>query len=59
MRLAFGGREERFQEFLAMIREDIPPGTSVVLRGSAVTGDALAATAPRSMPMVRAPAISI
>ena len=38
VRLAFGGSEERFQEFLSVVREEIPPDTSVVLRGSAVTG---------------------
>lgn len=38
LRLAFGGLEERFEDFLRAIREDIPEGTSVVLRGSAVTG---------------------
>ena len=38
VRLAFGGSEARFQEFLALVREDIPEDTSVVLRGSAVTG---------------------
>ena len=38
IRLAFGGSEERFQEFVRVIREDIPDGTGVVLRGSAVTG---------------------
>lgn len=38
IRLAFGGDEERFAAFLSVIREDIPPGTAVVLRGSAVTG---------------------
>jgi hypothetical protein len=38
LRLAFGGSEERFAEFLRVIREEIPPGTGVVLRGSAVTG---------------------
>lgn len=38
LRLAFGGDEERFGEFLSVIREEIPPGTTVVLRGSAVTG---------------------
>jgi hypothetical protein len=36
--LAFGGDEERFQEFLRIIREEIPEATAVVLRGSAVTG---------------------
>ena len=38
LRLAFGGDEERFAEFLRVIREEIPDGTTVVLRGSAVTG---------------------
>ena len=36
--LAFAGSREKFDEFLAVIREEIPPGTRVVLRGSAVTG---------------------
>jgi hypothetical protein len=39
IRLAFGGSEDRFQEFCAAIRGAIPPGTSVVLRGSVVTGE--------------------
>jgi hypothetical protein len=38
IRLAFGGDEARFEAFLQMIREEIPEGTAVVLRGSAVTG---------------------
>lgn len=38
IRLAFGGSDERFKEFLRVIREEVPPGTRVVLRGSAVTG---------------------
>ena len=38
LRLAFGGDQERYDEFCRMIREEIPKGTSVVLRGSAVTG---------------------
>ena len=38
IRLAFGGSEERFEEFLRVIREEIPDDTGVVLRGSAVTG---------------------
>jgi hypothetical protein len=38
IRLAFGGDEERFDQFLRTIREDIPPGTGVVVRGSAITG---------------------
>ena len=36
--LAFAGSEERFAEFLRVIREEIPERTRVVLRGSAVTG---------------------
>jgi len=38
LRLAFGDDHERFDEFCRMIREEIPEGTAVVLRGSAVTG---------------------
>ena len=38
IRLAFAGSEERFDEFLSVVREEIPAGTRVVLRGSAVTG---------------------
>ena len=38
IRLAFAGSEERFAEFIRIIREEIPDGTTVVLRGSAVTG---------------------
>src|SRR5215211_4416786 len=38
IRLVFGGSEERFQEFLAVVRQEIPEGTGVVVRGSAVTG---------------------
>ena len=38
LRLAFGGDEERFTEFVRVVRQEIPPGTGVVLRGSAVTG---------------------
>ena len=38
VRLAFGGSEDRFEEFCRVVREEIPPGTSVILRGSAVTG---------------------
>ncbi|HEX6323764.1 MAG TPA: hypothetical protein VFZ36_08560, partial [Vicinamibacterales bacterium] len=38
IRLAFGGSEERFAQFVQVIREEIPPGTGVILRGSAVTG---------------------
>jgi hypothetical protein len=38
IRLVFGGDAERFEEFLRVIREEIPDGTMVILRGSAVTG---------------------
>ena len=38
IRLAFGGSEARFTEFVEVVRGGIPPGTGVVLRGSAVTG---------------------
>jgi hypothetical protein len=36
--LAFGGSLEKFDEFVRHVREAIPDGTCVVLRGSAVTG---------------------
>lgn len=35
---AFAGDEARFDTFCQIVREAIPPGTTVVLRGSAVTG---------------------
>lgn len=38
IRLAFGGHLERFEDFCRIVREEIPEGTAVVLRGSAVTG---------------------
>jgi hypothetical protein len=38
IRLAFGGDARRFEAFCNTVRDAIPPGTSVVLRGSAVTG---------------------
>ena len=38
IRYAFGGSDARFEAFCRIIREAIPPGTTVVLRGSAVTG---------------------
>jgi hypothetical protein len=38
VRLAFGGDEGRLCEFCDAVREWLPPGTAVVLRGSAVTG---------------------
>jgi len=36
--LAFGGQLELYREFCRAIEEVVPPGTTVVLRGSAVTG---------------------
>jgi hypothetical protein len=39
VRLAFGGSEEQFNEFVETVRQAIPSGTGVVLRGSAVTGE--------------------
>lgn len=38
IRLAFGGDEQRFRSFCEAVRRVIPAGTTVVLRGSAVTG---------------------
>ena len=38
IRLAFGGSEERYETFCRTIREEVPDGTRVILRGSAVTG---------------------
>jgi hypothetical protein len=38
VRLAFGGRSEHLERFCRAIDDVIPPGTIVVLRGSAVTG---------------------
>jgi hypothetical protein len=39
IKLAFGGNREGFAEFVETVRQAIPPGTGVVLRGSAVTGE--------------------
>ena len=38
IRLAFGGDPTRYDAFCRAVRDAIPNGTSVVLRGSAVTG---------------------
>jgi hypothetical protein len=38
IRLAFGGRPELYEAFCNAVSEVVPPGTTVVLRGSAVTG---------------------
>jgi hypothetical protein len=38
IRCAFGGDAARFEAFCRELEEFVPPGTSVILRGSAVTG---------------------
>jgi hypothetical protein len=38
IKLAFGGDPHRFEEFCEVVRAEIPPDTSVVLRGSSITG---------------------
>ena len=38
VRLAFGGNQGAFEEFVRTVQQAIPPGTGVILRGSAVTG---------------------
>ena len=38
IRLVFAGDEERFDDFLRVVREEIPVGTGVVVRGSTITG---------------------
>jgi hypothetical protein len=38
IRLAFGEDPERFEAFCRILEEFVPPGTTVILRGSAVTG---------------------
>ena len=38
LRLAFNGREDLFSAFCREIEQVVPPGTTAVLRGSAVTG---------------------
>ena len=39
IRLAFGGDPSRLESFCDIVRRAVPPGTAVVLRGSAVTGE--------------------
>jgi hypothetical protein len=39
IRLVFDSRRERFEEFCRRIKDAVPAGTRVVLRGSAVTGE--------------------
>jgi hypothetical protein len=38
LRLAFAGQEELLRRFCHAVEEVVPPGTTVVLRGSALTG---------------------
>ena len=38
IRLAFDGNEEDFRRFCSILEEFVPPGTTCILRGSAVTG---------------------
>jgi hypothetical protein len=38
VRLAFGGDEARFSTFVQTVADSLPPGTTAILRGSAVTG---------------------
>jgi len=38
IRLAFGGSRQAMEAFVGTVRDAIPPGTGVILRGSAVTG---------------------
>src|SRR5918992_392676 len=46
VRLAFGSDARQFEEFCRVIKEAIPEGTRVVLRGSAVTGERWNDSAP-------------
>lgn len=46
VKLAFGGSEERYQQFIDVLKRELPPGTGVVLRGSAVTGERHSDKAP-------------
>ena len=39
VKLAFGGDERRLEEFCDVVRAGVPEGTTVVLRGSSVTGE--------------------
>ena len=38
IRLAFNNSEDQFEQFCRLVQQDIPAGTRVILRGSAVTG---------------------
>lgn len=38
LRCGFGGDQARYDEFVEVLRQNIPPDTAVILRGSSVTG---------------------
>ena len=46
IRLAFGGRAEQFDEFCRVCRSSSRPGTTAIMRGSAVTGQRWKDSAP-------------
>ena len=46
IRLAFGGDCDRYDRFCRTIEEFVPPGTTVIVRGSAVTGQRWSDGAP-------------
>src|SRR5512147_2664358 len=46
IRLAFEGLADRFDEFCRILEEFVPPGTTAILRGSAVTGQRWRDNAP-------------
>ena len=46
IRLAFGGNTEEYEKFCRTLEEFVPPGTTVVVRGSAVTGQRWRDNAP-------------
>jgi hypothetical protein len=46
IRLAFAGAAERYGEFCRILEEFVPPGTTVIMRGSAVTGQRWRDSAP-------------
>ena len=39
IRLVFGGSRQRYDEFCQTVRDAVPPGTTAIVRGSAVTGE--------------------
>jgi hypothetical protein len=46
IRLAFGGRPDEFEKFCRVLADFVPPGTTGILRGSAVTGQRWKDNAP-------------